>query len=72
MGNILAYGSLPFRNTGFPVQDVFIFYVSDMINIWGTVSSFIHLSVMFLSTDIFFGRWIGWYKTGSLYIRFTY
>ena len=43
MGEGMAYGGLPFPDTGCPVPDVYIYYASDMINVLNTVSTFIHL-----------------------------
>ena len=54
MGEEKAYGGLPFPDIGCPVPDVYIYYVSGMINVRDTVSTFIHLPGMFLPTDIFF------------------
>ena len=59
MGEEKAYGGLPFPDIGCPVPDVYIYYVSDMINVRDTVSTFIHLPGMFLPTDIFFKQRIG-------------
>ena len=53
MGEGTAFGGLPFPDTGCPVLDVYIYYVSDMINVWDTVSTFIHPPWMFLPADIF-------------------
>ena len=50
----MAYGGLPFPDTSCPVPDVYIYYVSDMINVLDNVSTFIHLLWMFLPTDILF------------------
>ena len=41
MGEGMAYGGMPFPDTGCPVADVYIYYVSDMINVW---ILFLHLS----------------------------
>ena len=54
----MAYGGLPFPDTGCPVSDVYFYYVSDTINVWDTVSLFIHLPRMFLFMDILFEPWI--------------
>ena len=55
----MAYGDLLFR-TGAPVTDVYIYYVSDMIDIWNTDSTYIYLPMMFLSsTDIRFEQQTG-------------
>ena len=56
----MAYGGLPFSDTGCPVPDVYIYHVSDMINVWDTLSTVIHLHWMILPTDILFGTtdWI--------------
>ena len=53
MGEWMACGDLPSPYTGCPVPDVYI-YVSNVINVWNTVSIFIHVSMMFLSTEISF------------------
>ena len=58
-GKTMAYGGLSFPNTGCPVPDVYIYYVSDMINVHDTVSKFIHHPKMFLSMDILFTQPIG-------------
>ena len=50
----MAYGGLVFPYAGCTVPDVHIYYVSDMINVWDTVSTFTHLSWIFLSTDVLF------------------
>ena len=50
----MAYGGPPFPGTGFPVSDVYIYYVSDMINFWDQVSTFIHPLWMFLPPNILF------------------
>ena len=55
----MAYGSLPFPNTGCSVPDVYIYHVPDMINFGATVSTFIHLNWMFLPMDILFEQRIG-------------
>ena len=34
----MAYGDLPFPDTGCPVPAVYIYYVPDKINVWDTVS----------------------------------
>ena len=47
----MAYGGLLFSDSGCPVPDVYIDHVSDMINVWDTVSTVIHLLWMFLPTD---------------------
>ena len=52
MGGGMAYGSLPFPDTGCPVPEASIYYVPDKINIWDTDFTFIHLPWMFPSTDI--------------------
>ena len=36
----MAYGCLPFPDTGCALQDVYIYYVPDMFDVWGTVSIF--------------------------------
>ena len=55
----MAYGDLLIR-TGAPVTDVYIYYVSAMINIWDTKFTYIYLPIMFLSsTDIRFEQQIG-------------
>ena len=38
----MAYGGLPFPDTGCPVPDVYFYYVSDMINAW---ILFLHVSI---------------------------
>ena len=53
-GERMAYVGLPFTDTYFPLPDVYILYVSNMINVWNTISTFIHLPWLFLSTDILF------------------
>ena len=53
MGEGVAYGGPPFPDTGCPEPDVCIYYVSDMINVWNAVSTFINLPWMFLPMDIF-------------------
>ena len=50
----MAYGGLPFQVTGCPIPDVGINYLSEMINVWDSVSTFIHLPRTFLSMDIIF------------------
>ena len=50
----MANGALPFPQSGYSVPGFCIYYVSDMINIWATVSSFFHLIWMFLPADILF------------------
>ena len=54
MGEWMAYGGLPTPDTSCPVPDVYFYHVSDMIDVWNTVSIFIHISRMFLSTEISF------------------
>ena len=54
MGEGMAYGGLPFLHTGGPVPDIYIYHVSDMINVWDTVSTFIHLPRIFLLMNILF------------------
>ena len=49
-----TYGGLPFPDTDCTVPDVYIYYVSDMINVCYTVSTFIRLPWMFLPMDTFF------------------
>ena len=39
---MMAYGDMPFPETGCPLPDVYIYYVSGMINVWETISTFIH------------------------------
>ena len=39
----MAYRGLPFPDTSWPVLDVYIYGVSVIINVWDTVSTFIHL-----------------------------
>ena len=39
---------------GLPVLDVCIYYVSDMVDVWDTVSTFIHIPRMFMYLDILF------------------
>ena len=51
-GKVMAYGDLPFPDTACPVPDVYIYYVSDTIDTWDVVSTFIHLAWMFLPKDI--------------------
>ena len=36
MGDGVAYGGLPFLDTGWPVPDVYIYYVTDMVNVCET------------------------------------
>ena len=50
----MAYGGLPFLHTGGPVPDIYIYHVSDMINVWDTVSTFNHPPWMFLLMNILF------------------
>ena len=50
----MAYGGLHFPDTGCPVPDVYIYYVPDIINVWNTVSTLIHLPWMFPPTNILF------------------
>ena len=50
----MAYGGLPFADNGCPVPYVYIYYVSDMIDISETVYNLIHLPWMLSSTDILF------------------
>ena len=47
-------GGLPFLDTSCPVIDVYIYYVSAMINVCDIVSTFISIARMFLSIDILF------------------
>ena len=54
MGQGMAYGGLSFPYTGCLVQDVYIYYVPDMINVWNIAFTFIHLLWMFPRTDILF------------------
>ena len=49
----LWWSALP--ETSCPVPNVYIYYVSNMINIWDTISTFIHLSRMFLPIN--FVQW---------------
>ena len=56
---MMAYGGLPFPDTGCPVQDVYIYYVPGMIHVWDTVSVSIHLPWIFPPTGIFFEQRIG-------------
>ena len=51
MGKGMAYGGLPFLDTGCPVPDAYIYYEPNMINVWDTFSTFIHLPWMFTPTD---------------------
>ena len=50
----MAYGGLPFPDTGCPEPEVYICYVPDMINVLDTGSTFIHLPRMFPPTHIIF------------------
>ena len=54
-----SYGGLPFPDTGYPVPDVYIHYVSGMINVWDTLSSFTPLPIVFLYKDILLEQRIG-------------
>ena len=51
----MAYGGMPFPETGCPVPDVYIYHAPDMINVWVL---FLHLSTSFgyfrLRTFVFF------------------
>ena len=42
-----------------PLPDAYIYYVSDMINVWDTVSISMHLPWMILSPDILLEQRIG-------------
>ena len=53
-GERMGYGGLPIPDPVCPVPDVYIYYVPDIINVWDTVPTFIHLPWMFLPTDILF------------------
>ena len=55
----MAYGVLSFPDTGCPVLDVYIYYVFDMINVWDTVSTFIHPHGCFRSRTFFYEQRIG-------------
>ena len=50
MAEGVVYGGLPFPDTSFPVPDVYIYYVPDMINVWDTVSTFIKVLQLVLLT----------------------
>ena len=50
----MAYGGLPFLDTGCPVLDVYIYYLADMVDVWDTVSTFIHIPRMLVYLDIIF------------------
>ena len=50
----MVYGDLPYRDTDWFVPDVYIYYVSDVNNVLDTVSTFIHLPWVLLSTNIIF------------------
>ena len=67
----MAYGGLPFRDTGCLVSNVYIHYVPDLINLRDTVSTFIHLCRVFLSTKKRFEQRIWWYTMGLLYLKFA-
>ena len=54
MGEGMAYGGLLFPDTCFPVLDVYIYYVPDMINVWDTAFTFMPLPWMFPPPDILF------------------
>ena len=54
MGEGMADVALPFLESGWPVQDVCIYFVPDMINICDNFSTFIHLHRMCPPTDILF------------------
>ena len=63
----MAYNGLSVPDTGFPVPDVNIYYVTGMIIVWDTVSTFIHLPGMFPPTGILF-----WTTDWIIYIIFTW
>ena len=44
MLRFLTDGLWPFPDTACPVPDVYIYYVSDTIDIWDVVSTFIQLA----------------------------
>ena len=44
----------------------------EMINVWDTISTFIHLGKMLLSSDILFEQRIGQFTRELPYIRFAY
>ena len=41
----MVHGGLPFPDTGFPLPDVYIYYVPDAVNVW----------ILFLHLPIFLG-----------------
>ena len=43
-----------------------------MVNVYHTVSSFVHLPMVFLSTDTLFEQRIGYDSIDLAYIEFTY
>ena len=56
----VAYGGLPFPDTGCALQDVYIYYVPDMFDVWGTVSIFSSPLDVFAHGHFFYQR-IRWY-----------
>ena len=58
MGEGMVYGGLPFPDTGCPVPDVYIYYVPGIINVWDTVSTYIHLRWTFLHILYWMKDWI--------------
>ena len=62
MGEEMAYGVPHFSYTGCPVPDVYIYYVTVMIDIWDIVSTLIFFNNGLVNTP--------W--TFSIYIRFKY
>ena len=68
----MAYGGLPFPGTGCPVRDVVIIYLIWMSNVWATVSIFVHVPRVFMSTDYLIETRIGIVTIELLYIIFTY
>ena len=68
----IAYNGLPFPGTGCPVLGVVNIYLYEMSNVWATVSIFVHLPMMLLSTDFLIENRIGIATMEILYIIFTY
>ena len=59
MGKGMAYGGLPFLDTGCPVPDAYIYYVPNMINVWDTFF-YIHPPPLDVYTHgQSFEQWIG-------------
>ena len=69
MGEGVTSGGLSFPDTGCPVPDVYINNVSDMNNVWDTVSTFIHLypRALFLNNGLDNIQWTSFIS--DLYIK---